>query len=456
MTAGRPEMTVQPAIPAPVQSLLERLWSGGHAGFVVGGSIRDALLGREPADWDLATDARPERLQELFPGALYENRFGTVVVREAGHEFEITTFRTEREYVDFRRPVEVEFGATIEEDVARRDFTVNAIAWGAAGPGETPGVVDPHGGRADLEARLLRAVGDPAERFREDALRMVRALRLHATLGFEIEAATLEAIRENASLVRHLSGERVGAELERLLASAEPSVGLSAMAETGVLAQVLPELDAQRGVAQDKIPGDDLWQHTLRTVDAAPADRPIVRFAALLHDVAKPATMADGHFHGHDALGGQMAAAILDRLRSPRSVSGRVVQLVAQHMFTYDGSWGDAGVRRFIRRVGRPALDDLFALREADSIGSGHAPDAHGLAELRSRVAAQLAASVALDRADLAVDGDDLIRELGLTPGPRLGRLIEGLLERVIAEPALNDRPTLLRLAAEALAEEAS
>jgi len=454
MTAGKAEMTVQPDLPAPVDALLERLLAGGHAAYVVGGSIRDALLGREPADWDLATDARPERLLELFPGALYENRFGTVVVREAGQEFEITTFRTEREYVDFRRPVEVAFGATIEEDLARRDFTVNAIAWGAADPDEARGVVDPHGGRADLEARLLRAVGDPAERFREDALRIVRALRLTATLGFEIESATLAAIRDSAALVEHLSGERVGAELERLLAAPRPSVGLAAMADTGVLAHLLPELDPQRGVPQDKIPGDDLWMHTLRSVDAAPADRPIVRLAALLHDVGKPATMTDGHFIGHDALGSQIAAAILSRLRTPRAVSSRVVLLVAQHMFTYETSWGDAGVRRFIKRVGRAALDDLFALREADSVGSGQAADAHGLAELRSRVAAQLAASVALDRGDLAIDGDDLIRELRLTQGPKLGRLIDSLLAKIIVDPALNDRATLLRLAAEALAEE--
>ena len=449
-------MTDQPDVPAPVRALLDRLWSAGHSGFVVGGSIRDALLGREPADWDLATDARPERLQELFPGALYENRFGTVVVREGEHEYEITTFRTEREYVDFRRPAEVEFGATIEEDLARRDFTVNAIAWGASAgeePGK-PGFVDPHAGRADLDARLLRAVGDPGERFREDALRIVRALRLKATLGFEIEPATLAAVAENAGLVRHLSGERVGAELDKLLAAPQPSVGLAAMAEAGVLAHLFPELEAERGIPQDKIAGDDLWQHTLRSVDAAPAERPIIRLAALLHDIGKPATMADGHFRGHDALGGQMAAAVMSRLRTPKSVSGRVVQLVAQHMFTYESSWSDAGVRRFIKRVGRPALDDLFALREADSLGSGAPADAHGLAELRSRVAAQLAASVALDRGDLAIDGDDLIRELGLKPGPQLGRLIERLLERVIAEPALNDRSALMRLAREALADD--
>jgi len=411
-------------------------------------------LGREPADWDLATDARPEQLLALFPGAVYENRFGTVVVRDGNERFEVTTFRSDHEYADFRRPAAIEFGERIEDDLARRDFTVNAIAWGAVGPGGEPAAVDPHGGSSDLEARLLRAVGDPAARFREDALRIVRAVRLAATLDFEIEPATLAAIRDAAPLVQHLSGERVAAELGKLLAAPRPSIGLRLMAETGLLAQLFPELEVQRGVAQGKIAGEDLWDHTLRTVDAAPADRPIVRLAALLHDIGKPATMADGHFHGHDAVGGDLANALLERLHLPRAVTERVVRLVRQHMFTYDDTWGEAGVRRFLRRVGRPAIDELFALREADNLGSGHGPEAHGLAALRTRVAAELAAASALERSDLVVDGDDLIAELGLQPGPQLGRLLEELLERVIADPALNDRPTLLMVAAGMLAEE--
>ena len=443
-----------PALPVAVRGLLDRLWSAGHAGYVVGGSIRDALLGREPADWDLATDARPEQLLALFPGTVYENRFGTVVVRDGSERFEVTTFRSDHEYADFRRPAAIEFGERIDDDLARRDFTINAIAWGAAGPGGEPAAVDPHGGAVDLRARLLRAVGDPAARFREDALRIVRAVRLAATLGFEIEPATLAAIRDAAPLVRHLSGERVAAELGKLLAAPRPSIGLRLMAETGLLAQLFPELEAQRGVAQGKIAGEDLWDHTLRTVDAAPANRPIVRLAALLHDIGKPATMADGHFHGHDAVGADLANVLLERLHLPRAVTERVVRLVRQHMFTYDETWAEAGVRRFIRRVGRPAIDELFALREADNLGSGQGPEAHGLAALRTRVAAELAAASALERSDLVVDGDDLIAELGLQPGPQLGRLLEELLERVIAEPALNDRPTLLILAAGMLAEE--
>lgn len=454
--------------PDAVLAILRRLWAAGQAGYVVGGSLRDVLLGREPADWDLATDARPDRLVALFPGAVYENRFGTVAVREGGEVHEITTFRSDHEYADFRRPHRIEFGDRIELDLARRDFTVNAMAWGAdasgseAQPGARgaravapePTLVDPHGGLADLETRTLRAVGDPGTRFEEDALRMVRAVRLAATLDFGIEAGTLAAIQARAELAVHLSGERLAAELDRLLDADRPSVGLRLMAATGILDVLSPELAAQRGIPQSKIPGDDLWDHTVRTVDAVPADRPVVRLAALLHDIGKPATMGDGHFHHHDAVGADLAATLLDRLRTPRAVAERVVHLVRHHMFTYEASWGDAGVRRFIRRIGRDAIESLFVLREADNVGSGQAPDAHGLDELRRRVREQLTADVVLDRADLRVDGNDLIAELGLAPGPTLGRILDELLERALADPTINDRPTLLLLAQAMLTED--
>ncbi len=447
-----------PAVPAPVAGLLEHLWSAGHAAYVVGGSLRDALLGRPAADWDLATDARPERILELEPGAAYENRFGTVVVRRGGVAYEITTFRSDHEYADHRRPGRIEFGERIEDDLARRDFTVNAIAWGAtpvAGSAPAPALVDPFGGRADVEARILRAVGDPNARFAEDGLRMIRAVRLAATLAFTIEPGTLAAIATNARLSGHLSGERIAAELDKLLAAPRPSVGLRLMAETGLLAVVLPELDAQRGIAQAKASGDDLFGHTLRTVDAAPRSRPIVRLAALLHDIGKPSTLGDGHFHGHETVGAEMTRDLLRRLRMPRAIGERVALLVRQHMFTYEGTWSDAAVRRFINRIGRHALEELFELREADSIGSGIPSDSFGLTELRRRVAEQLESQVALDLADLAIGGDDLIAELGLTPGPAIGILLDHLLDRVIADPELNDRPTLLVLAQSALADDA-
>jgi putative nucleotidyltransferase with HDIG domain len=442
------------ASPSAVGRILARLAEAGHAAYVVGGSVRDALLDRPARDWDLASDALPERVVELFPGAVYENAFGTVAVRDGDEVVEITTFRVDHEYADFRRPHRVEFGTDVATDLARRDFTINAMAWGGpAGAGRA--LVDPAGGLEDCAARLIRAVGDPTVRFREDALRMIRAVRLATELGFTIEPATLAAIRDQAALAGHLSGERVAAELDRLLAAPRPSAGLRLLADTGLLAVTTPELDAQRGVGQAKIAGDDLWDHTVRAVDAAPADRPVVRWAALLHDIGKPATAADGRFIGHESVGAEMASDLLRRLRIPRATTERVTELVGEHMWNYEPAWSDAAVRRLIRRVGPEAIDELLALRAADNVGSGLAADAGHLDEIRSRVEAQLAAAVALHRGDLAVDGDDLIAELDVAPGPRLGRILEELTERVIADPGLNERPTLLLLAQSLLAEDA-
>jgi putative nucleotidyltransferase with HDIG domain len=411
----------------------------------VGGCLRDALLGREPADWDLTTDARPDRIQSIFPRSLYENRFGTVVVRHADAQYEITAFRRDVSYTDHRHPDSVEFGESIEEDLARRDFTVNAMAWGG-GPGDEPRFVDPHGGRADLTRRLLRAVGDPDRRFHEDALRMVRAVRLAATLGFEVEADTLAAIARNAELARHLSGERIAAELFKLLAAPRPSVGLRLMAQTGLLSVIAPDLARQPGIPQNKVTGEDLWDHTVRTVDAAP-NRTLVRLASLLHDVGKPDTLAEGHFHGHEAVGAAMAREYLSNLHAPRDLQERTAHLIRNHMFVYRSNWSDAAVRRFIRKVGPGSIEDLLALRAADNEGSGLVPQAGLLPELERRVSTELAAHAVLGRHQLAVDGNDLRSELGIPPGRMLGRILDELTERVIAEPALNDRAILLEVA---------
>jgi tRNA nucleotidyltransferase (CCA-adding enzyme) len=414
------------------------------------------VLGRRPADWDLASDALPERIVELFPGSVYENRFGTVAVRHGGETFEVTTFRSDHDYADFRRPHRVEFGDTIELDLARRDLTVNAMAWGAR-PREAPDLVDPYDGVGDANERRLRAVGDPAARFEEDALRMVRAVRLAATLSFEIEPATLAAIALHAELVQHLSGERIAAELDKLLEVDTPSIGLRLLETTGLLAWISPDLAAQRGVPQNKVEGEDLWDHTMRTVDAAPRSRPVVRLAALLHDIGKPSTFADGRFMGHETVGAELAGGFLDRLHAPRAVHERVVALVHQHMFGYEPSWSDAAVRRFIGKmgaIGDGALEELLALREADNVGSGLPAGAGRIEELRARVAAERAADLVLDRGGLVVDGNDLMTELGIEPGPRLGRILEGLVDLVIADPGLNERPTLLLLAQGMLAED--
>jgi tRNA nucleotidyltransferase (CCA-adding enzyme) len=434
-----------PEVPAPVADLLTTLVAGGHSAYVVGGCLRDALLDRRPADWDLTTDARPGEIQSLFPKSLYENRFGTVVVRHGEAQYEITAFRRDVSYTDHRHPDSVEFGESIEEDLARRDFTVNAMAWGAR-PGEEPRFVDPHHGRDDLGRRLLRAVGDPDRRFHEDALRMVRAVRLAATLGFAVEPETLAAIARNAELARHLSGERIAAELVKLLAAPRPGVGLRLLRQTGLLEVLLPELAHQPGIAQNKIGGEDLWDHTLRTVDAAP-NRTLVRLAALFHDVGKPDTLADGHFHGHESVGAGMTREILARLHAPRDLQERTAHLVANHMFDYRPDWSDAAVRRFIRKIGPGAIEDLIALRQADNEGSGLDAEAGLLPELGRRIEVELAGRPVLGRQQLAVDGNDLQAELGLKPGPELGRILNELTECAVNEPALNDRAILLDIA---------
>jgi tRNA nucleotidyltransferase (CCA-adding enzyme) len=436
-------------IPGPVHDLLAELWRAGHAAFVVGGALRDVLAGRQTHDWDLATSALPEQTMALFDHAVYENAFGTVAVQRDGETYQITTFRSDHDYADFRRPHRVEFGISLDADLARRDFTMNALAWGsdpAAPERAAPDLVDPFDGRMDIAAGRIRAVGHARARFEEDALRIIRAIRFAATLDWTIEPGTLAAIHATSSLVAHLSGERIAMELEKLLSAERPSIGLRLLANSGVLAEISPDLAAQRGIAQNKIPGEDLWDHTVRTVDAA-ENQTIVRLAALVHDIGKPSTAADGHFYHHELVGADLADALLDRLHLASSTRTRVVHLVRQHMFRYDPTWGDPAVRRFLARIGPDAIDQLFALREADNAGSGVRRDADDLAGLRARVAAELAAGAILDRSALAVDGSDLMIELGLPAGPEVGRILAELFDRIVENPRLNDRAQLMEIA---------
>ncbi|MFP5343743.1 MAG: CCA tRNA nucleotidyltransferase [Candidatus Limnocylindria bacterium] len=435
--------------------IMASLQGAGHAAWVVGGSLRDTLRGADPDDWDLATSALPEQTQALFDDAVYENAFGTVGVRTGDPRVgvvEVTTLRADHDYADFRRPHRIEFTDDIELDLARRDVTTNAIAWGGR-PGEPPALVDPHGGLTDLEAGILRAVGDPRLRFEEDALRMLRVVRFAATLGFDIEPGTLAGIQARADRIRHLSGERIAAELARMLAAPRPSVALRLLADLGLLVGISPELAAQRGVPQNKLPGEDLWDHTMRAVDNAAPEPSYLRMAALLHDIGKPDTMADGRFLGHDSLGAELAGALLDRLRWRRDERERIVHLVRHHMYGYVPDWSDAAVRRFIAKVGPEALPDLFLLREADNLGSGREAGAGDLAEIRERVQREIEAGLVLDLHGLAVDGDDLQRELGIPPGPRLGTILDALLDRVIADPEVNRPPVLLAIARAMLKE---
>ncbi len=438
-------------VPLTVRGVLARLADAGLEAALVGGSVRDLVGGAIPTDWDVATAGPPEQVAALFPGASWENRFGTVTVR-GEPDVEVTTYRHEGPYLDRRRPEHVRWGTSLADDLARRDFTVNAVAWRptdlAAGGGT---LVDPYDGIGDLQRGVLRAVGDPAERFAEDALRVVRAVRFATRLGLSLDPATEAAIVAHAADVASLSGERVRDELLRMLAasppSAAPSAMLALMERLGLLAVLLPELAALRGVPQAKaLPGDAL-DHSLRTVDALPAERPRLRLAGLLHDLGKATTLADGHFIGHDVEGARMAEDVLRRLRLARVDAAWIARLVRQHMFAYTSNWTDAAVRRFVRRVGADLLDDLFALRAADNAASGaREPATGGIDELRARVA-QVLASDALEQGQLAIDGNDLVRELELPPGPQIGELLRWLLEAVLDDPSQNTRERLLALA---------
>ncbi len=440
-----------PNLPLPVVDVLRRLSGAGHSAAIVGGAVRDRLLGvaSDDGDWDVATSAVPEAVVALLAGATWDNRFGTVTL-VGRPSVEITSFRTEAGYRDARRPDEVRFGASLEEDLARRDLTVNAIAWVPddleSGDGH---LVDPFGGQSDLDARLLRAVGDPEARFAEDALRLIRTARLAGQLGFAIEERTAAAIRRLAPTATTVSGERVRDELQRMLDETEPSIALRQLERLGLLAVILPELAALRGIPQNKaLPGDAL-DHSLRAVDAAPPGDRALRWAALLHDIGKAVTLADGHFIDHDRVGAELAAAVLDRLRLPRAVASTVVRAIRHHMYAYEPEWSDAAVRRFIRRVGDADLPLLFDLRRADDLASAAVgPGSKLQVELMRRVAAELERAPDLLRhRRLAIDGDDVQRVLETGPGPTIGAVMDRLVEAVMEDPTLNTREALIDLA---------
>jgi len=435
-------------VPAPVRDILRRLGDAGHRAYVVGGAVRELLRGTDRLpDWDLGTSATPDEVLALYPGAITTGaRFGTVTIPTPAGACEVTTFRVESEYRDARRPDRVTFVRELEEDLKRRDFTVNAIAWDPlAGR-----LVDPCGGLADLERGVLRAVGDPRRRFQEDGLRPVRAARFAATLEFELEPATAEALVHTREEVGRVAAERIQDELLKMLRAREPSRGFEVLRHGLLLDVWLPELAECVAVPQNRYHAYDVYYHTLFTCDAAPAEKPVVRLAALFHDVGKPRTrvergLDEATFYNHQVVGAEMACEAMERLRFGREITARVVHLVRQHMFDYRTEWTDAAVRRFIRSVGVDQIADLFDLRIADNIGNGTKTGfPHYLEELRARVDAILEAQEALTVRDLAIDGNDVMKAMGMPPGPRVGRILDRLLEEVLEDPALNRREILL------------
>lgn len=437
-------------------AVLRTLRGAGKQAWLAGGAVRDLLRGQGAEDFDVATDALPDEVTGLFPRVIPTGiQHGTVMVLSGDHKVEVTTFRGEGPYLDGRRPSTVTFLSEIDGDLARRDFTVNAIAWDPIA-----GVLrDPFGGATDLQRCLLRAVGDPLARFQEDGLRPLRAVRIACTLRLALEPRTRRAIPGTLDVFARVAMERVHDELVKLLVrGAPPGRGLRLLLRTGLLARIVPELLESVSFPQNRFHRWDVWRHTLRCVDFAPPDL-VVRLAALLHDVAKPRCAApkegapgEHTFYDHEKVGAALSVEILQRLKFPRRETERVALLVAEHNWYYRPEWNDATVRRVLARIGPAELPALWALRRADLRARGRLVE-EGLsnqAEAEARFQREIDRAAALKISDLAISGEDVMRELGIGPGRQVGEVLARLLERVLDDPDLNTREGLLRLLAEA------
>lgn len=442
------------AIPSDALALCNELRAKGFRAWVVGGCVRDVLRGDSPSDWDLCTDATPEQMMQVFPRAIPTGiAHGTVTVMRSKQPFEITTLRHEVGFSDGRRPDAVHFVDDIVLDLARRDFTINAMA---VDP-RTGELVDPFGGLADLSSGLIRAVGNAAERFAEDGLRVLRAARFAARFEFRLDAATEQAIEGSLGSFRKVSGERVRDEWAKSLLAPKPSVAFELMRRTGILGVTCPELMESVGCTQNQHHVFDVWGHAMACLDASPRDA-MLRLAALLHDVGKPRSKAwsektaDYTFYDHERIGAEMVGPICARLKLSNDERIRITDLVRHHMWHYD-AWGDAAVRRWLRKVGLDRVEDLLALRAADVRGKGPGKDFSDddarTAAFRAHIERVLAEGMAFGVKDLKIGGRELMQELGLAPGPKLKVILEALLEEVLQDPALNEKEPLLARARE-------
>lgn len=455
------------SLPDAVRDLCKRLRDAGYRSWVVGGCVRDQVLaemrGHAEAgvrnDWDVATNALPEEVMRLFRRVIPTGiKHGTVTVLLDDVGYEVTTLRGETTYSDGRRPDSVYFVDDIVADLARRDFTINAMAYD---PLERA-LIDPFDGMDDLRAGVLRAVGNAAERFAEDGLRVLRAARFAATLEVEIEPETARAIEPSLSSYAKVSPERIRDEWMKTMKARRPSRAFEVMKDHGMLAISAPELLESVGCEQNRHHEFDVWGHAMACLDACPPS-PVLRVAGLLHDVGKPRSRAfsdktnDYTFYEHERIGAEMAEPLLARLRFSNDERERVVALVRHHLICYDDSWSDAAVRRWIRRVSPELLADLYELNRADVLGKGRdaSEDLDRLAALKQRVAELMAAGAAMSARDLAINGHDLLEIVGMKPGPGLGKVLATLLDEVIENPELNQREPLLERARQ-LAEGAS
>ena len=443
-------------IPEEIIKIGQKLEASGFKAYLVGGCVRDILLGRNPKDWDVTTDAAPEKIQKIFPDSAYENKFGTVAIKTRSEDpqlkiVEVTTFRIEGKYTDKRHPDEIKFAKTVEEDLSRRDFTINALALDLKlqkdsknGKSES-NLIDPFGGQKDLKKGIIRTVGNPADRFNEDALRLMRAVRFSAELDFEIEKETEQAIKKQSGLLEMIAKERIKDEFIKIIMSDNAKRGVEKLEELGLLAYVIPELRSGIGVTQDRHHIYTVWEHNLRSLDYTVKKNYSleIRLAALFHDLGKPKTKAgkspNSTFYNHEIVGAKMVVKILDQLHFPKDISEKIIHLVRYHMFYYNvGDVTEAGVRRFLARVGPENVDDFIKVREADRIGSG-VPKA---IPYKIRHLLFMIDKVKRDPISpkmIKVKGDDVMKILGIPPGPKIGQILSILLEEILDDPGKNE-----------------
>lgn len=430
-----------------VDSVFRRLHDAGHQAFLVGGLVRDSLVGRPGADFDVATSALPEQVLELFKGFSVPTglKHGTVtVLTDNDQPVEVTTFRRDNNYADGRHPFDVTFVSTIEEDLARRDFTMNAIAYDPL----TDTIVDPFHGELDIVLGTVRAVGDPIARFNEDGLRVMRAIRQACQLGFVIHSDTLAAIPKALTTLKKVSTERLRDELLKTLGTPRADMGVQLMLATGILDIVLPELCACQGLQQNRYHAFDVLGHSIQSMCHVEGADPILKLAVLLHDVGKlkvrmphPTRAGEFQFLRHEVVGAEMVKSICTRLRLSTEQTARVVHIVAHHMEMHDvkSTFSNAALRRVANRLGIERLPDMFAMLKADVKGTGvDQPRKDEALEVERRMAEALAEGTAFGIKDLAVDGEDVMKICDLKPGAAVGAKLKELLAKVIENPELN------------------
>jgi len=441
-------------LPEAIKNIFSIFKKNGFEIYLVGGAVRDFLLGKNPKNFDFTTNATPEKIQSLFPNSFYNNNYGTVSIPVEMEGLsslkktivEITPFRKEKDYTDFRHPEKIEWAKTLEEDLARRDFTINAIAY------DGKKIIDSYQGQKDLKEKIIRCVGDPDKRFSEDALRLLRAIRFASQFGFLIEEKTREAIVKNNYLINKISWERIRDEFLRILKSDHPAEGVLFLRNTGLLKYILPELDVCFSIPQ-KSPKRhhiyDVGTHLVMSLKYCHSKDEITRFATLIHDIGKAKTFKKDEktgmitFYNHEIVGKKLAEKIAERFKFSNEQKTKLIRLVAYHQFTVSELQTNKAIRRFIRNVGKQYLQDMLDLRTADRLGSGAKPTSWRFELFRKRLIEVQKEPFKIT--DLKVNGHDVMKILNIKPGPKVGQLLKYLFNQVVEKKLKNKREVLTK-----------